>query len=127
MIIYALWLYDVDADRLPEFQAAFRRDGIWWRLFRRLSGHIHTDLLGKTENPPRSCRLLSISFFTSLDALLLAEHSSEVRAFVRWLRERTDLCLYLGAFSFLPEPEMEVVAVQHAEPHGAASAAEMQT
>jgi hypothetical protein len=119
MIIYALWLYDVDADRLAEFQGAFREDGIWLRSFRRLSGHIHTDLLGKTENPPRSCRLLSISFFTSLDALLLAEHSAEVKAFVRWLRERANLCIYLGPFSFLPEPEAEVPSGQQTEMHGA--------
>lgn len=127
MIIYALWLYDVDADHLAEFQAALRENGMWGRSFRRISGHIHTDLLGKTENPRRSRRLLSISFFASLDALLLAEHSSEVQAFVRWVHERTKLCLYLGTFSVLPEPEMQVVSVGHAGWRGAASITELRT
>ena len=128
MIIYAVWLYDVDADRLAEFQAAFREGGIWYRSFRRLSGHIHTDLLGRTDPLQGSPRLLSISFFTSMDALLVAERSAEVQACVLWVHERASLSVYLGTFSFLPAPDLESTsAICTAQPSRAAAVEEVRT
>lgn len=105
MIIYSLWFYEVEASHLANFVTAFREGGILYERLRRIPGHIHTDLLNGTENLPGSCRLLSISFFTSFEALLRAESSAHMRAHAHWLRERTKQCIYLGTFSHFPRPE----------------------
>lgn len=108
MIIYSLWFYEVEAHHLADFVAAFREDGILYERLRRLPGHIHTDLLSGTENPSGCRRLLSISFFTSFEALLRAESSAQMRALAHWLRERTTQCIPLGTFSHFPRPGAEI-------------------
>lgn len=116
MIIYSLWFYEVEAHRLADFVAAFREGGILYERLRRLPGHIHTDLLSGTENPSGCCRLLSISFFTSFEALLRAEHSAQVQVLAHWLRERTKQCLFLGTFSHFPKPEAGTPSVKTLDP-----------
>ena len=112
MIIYSLWFYEVDACHVTDFVAAFRESGIFYERLRRLPGHIHTDLLRGAEIEPGSCRLLSISFFTSIEDLLRAEHSAQMRALADWLRERTKQCIFLGTFSPFPWPEAGIPSAE---------------
>ena len=105
MIIYSLWLYEVDACYLADFVTAFRESGVLYESLRHIPGHLHTDLLGGMGNPSGRCRLLSISFFTSFEALLRAESSAQMRAHAHWLRERTMHCIPLGTFSHFTRPE----------------------
>lgn len=118
MIIYSTWRYEVDASQLADFGDAFRAGGILYESLRRIPGHIHTDLLNGTENPSCSNRLLSISFFTSMEALLRAKQSVEMQSVVRWLQQRTSHCYYLGVFSFLPTPEAGIPCAEIAEQSG---------
>jgi hypothetical protein len=105
MIIYSLWFYDVDARHLADFVTTFREGGSFYESFRRIPGHIHTDLLTGVQNVSGSCRLLSISFFTSFEAQSRAEQSAQMRAFAHWLHLRTKQCIHLGTFSHFPRPE----------------------
>ena len=105
MTIYSLWFYEVDGHRVADFVTAFREGGILYESLARIPGHIHTDLLAGVQNVSGSCRLLSISFFTSFEALSRAEQSAQMRAFANWLRERTKQCIHLGTFSHFPRPE----------------------
>lgn len=111
MIIYSLWFYEVDGHRVADFVRAFREGGILYESLYRIPGHIHTDLLSGTENPSGCYRLLSISFFTSLEELLHAQRSAEIRTFAHWLRERTKHCIFLGSFSHFPRPDAEIPSV----------------
>lgn len=111
MIVYSLWLFEVDASNLSGFETAFREGGLVHESFRRIPGHIHTDLLSRIENPRAYCRLLSISFFTSIEEILRAGQSAEMRAFAHWLQERTKQCIHLGTFSLQPRSEAEIPAV----------------
>ena len=112
MIIYSLWFYDVDARHLADFVATFREGGSFYDSFSRIPGHIHTDLLAGAQNVSGSHRLLSISFFTSFEALSRAEQSAQMRAFAHWLHLRTKQCIHLGKFSHFPRPEAETSSLQ---------------
>jgi len=104
MIVYAVQLYRVDAVHLPEFVAAFRPRGLWSEIARLQAGHIHTDLL---RNPSDSSKFLTIDFWTSINALVRARRSPEVRSFARWLGRQTIDCEGLGMFVFPPQPTSE--------------------
>lgn len=120
MIIYSLWFYDVDARHLADFVTTFREGGSFYESFRRIPGHIHTDLLAGVQNVSGSCRLLSISFFTSFEAQSRAEQSAQMRAFAHWLHLRTRQCIHLGTFSHFPGPEAETPSRQTLDqPHTA--------
>jgi hypothetical protein len=112
MIIYSLWFYDVDTRHLADFVTTFREGGNFYESFRRMPGHIHTDLLAGTQNVSGSYRLLTISFFTSFEALSRAEKSAQMRAFAHWLHLRTKQCIHLGTFSHFPRPEAETSSLQ---------------
>lgn len=114
MIIYSPWLFEVGASYLSDIETAFREGGIVHESFRRIPGHIHTDLLSRIENPPGRCRLLSISFFSSTEAMLHARQSTEMRAFAHWLHERTKQCIHLGTFSLQPKSEGEIPSIMTA-------------
>ena len=112
MIIYSLWFYDVDARHLADFVTTFREGGSFYESFRRIPGHIHTDLLSGAQNVSGSHHLLSISFFTSIEALSRAGQSAQMQAFAHWLHLRTKQCIHLGTFSHIPRPEAETPSRQ---------------
>ena len=112
MIIYSIWLYEVDARHLVDFVTAFREGGTLYDRLRCIPGHIHTDLLAGAENMSGSCRLLSISFFTSIEASLCAESSAQMRTLSRWLRERTKHCIRLGTYSHFPMSEAGIPSAE---------------
>lgn len=112
MITYSLWLYEVDASHLANFGTAFREGGIVYESLGRIPGHIHTDLLGGTTNPPGYCQLLSISFFTSIESLLCAQQSAQMRTFVLWLHEQTARSIHIGTFSLLHNSDAEIPSVK---------------
>ena len=112
MIIYSLWFYDVDARHLADFVTTFREGGSFYESFRRIPGHIHTDLLSGAQNVSGSHHLLSISFFTSIEALSRAGQSAQMQAFAHWLHLRTKQCIYLGTFSHFPRPETEAPSLR---------------
>ena len=103
-MICAVRLYTVDVSRVSVFVAAFREGGLWTDISHLRPGHVHTDLL---RNPSNPSKFLSIEFWTSVRALLAAQHSLVVRSFVRWLRRQTIACENLGMFSFPPRPETQ--------------------
>jgi len=106
-MIYAVRLYTVDVARVPVFLAAFRRGGLWTDIARFQSGHIHTDLL---RNPSDFSRFMSIEFWTSINTLLAARRSPELRSFAAWLSCQSIDCEGLGMFVFPPQtsaPETE--------------------
>lgn len=103
-MIYAVRLYTVDVARVPEFVAAFRPRGLCTEIARLQPGYIHTDLL---RNPSDSSKFLTIDFWTSINALVRARRSPEVRSFARWLGRQTIDCEGLGMFVFPPQPTSE--------------------
>lgn len=96
-MIYAVRLYTVDSASVPVFTAAFRRGGLWTDIARFQPGHIHTDLL---RNPSDASKFLSIEFWASIQALVTARRSPEVRSFVGWLNRQCIQCEGLGMFVF---------------------------
>lgn len=116
MIVYSLWFYEVDACHLADFAAAFRKGGSFYERLRCLPGHIHTDLLRGAESLPGIYRLLSISFFTSFEALLHAEQSARVQGGTCWLQQRAKQCIPLGTFSHFPRPEAGIPSVETLDP-----------
>lgn len=103
-MIYVVRVYTVDVVRVPVFTAAFRRGGLWTEIARLQAGHIHTDLL---RNPSDSSKFLSIEFWTSVQALLAARRSPDVRSFVDWLRRQSIEYEGLGMFLFPPQSGTE--------------------
>jgi quinol monooxygenase YgiN len=103
-MIYAIRLYTVDAASVPAFTAAFRRGGLWTDMARFQAGHLHTDLL---RNPSDSSKFLSIEFWTSIQALVAARRSPEVRSFVGWLDRQAIEHEGLGMFVFSLQPNAE--------------------
>jgi hypothetical protein len=71
-------------------------------ISRRLPGHLFTHLLRRTINPHSHSGFLTLTFFTSMDAILRAQGSADVQEFIRWLHEHSSLCLHMGIFTFLP-------------------------
>lgn len=104
MILYAVHVYELPTRNAREFIAGFRE-----RLcsLRNLPGWIHSDLLEQSYHSRLLSRFLSISFFTSPEAMLLAEGTIEMRAFLGWARDAATLCVDLGTFSFPPWPAFE--------------------
>lgn len=100
-MIYSVRLCSVDLAQVPAFFAAFRRGGLWTDIARLQAGHIHTDLL---RNPSDSSKFMSIEFWTSINALLAARRSPELRSFARWLSRQSIDCEGLGMFVFPPQP-----------------------
>lgn len=116
MIIYSLWFYDVDTCHIADFVTMFREGGSFYESFRRIPGHIHTDLLAGAPNMSGSNRLLSISFFTSFEALSRAEETAQMRTIAHWLHLRTKQCVHLGTFSHFPRPEVDQQRVRKEMP-----------
>lgn len=104
-MIYAVRVYTVQAEVVPAFLAAFQRGGLWTDMSRLLPGHIYTDLL---RSPSDSSRFLSIEFWTSINALLMARRSYAVRSFVGWLDRQAIDHEGLGMFVFPPQPGAEL-------------------
>lgn len=96
-MIYAVRLYTVDSASVPVFTAAFRRGGLWTDIARFQPGHIHTDLL---RNPSDSSKFMSIEFWASIQSLVAARRSPEVRSFAGWLNRQCIECEGLGMFVF---------------------------
>lgn len=103
-MIYAVRLYTVDSASVPVFTAAFRRGGLWTDIARFQAGHIHTDLL---RDPSDSSKFLSIEFWASIQALVTARRSPEVRSFASWLNRQCIECEGLGMFVFPPQTDAE--------------------
>lgn len=102
MILYVVYLYELPSRNACDFIQGFRD-----RLcaLRDLPGWIHTDLLEQSCPSPFLSRFLSISLFTSFEAVQLAERTSEMQTFLGWARDETTLCVDLGTFLFPPWPD----------------------
>jgi len=48
-----VWEYDVAADRVDAFAAAYGAEGDWARLFRQGRGYVGTELHRSTDDPAR--------------------------------------------------------------------------
>jgi len=107
MITYSLWLYEIDTRNLANFVSAFSENGLLYESFRRMPGHIHTDLLKGADTVSSTNRLLSISFFTSVEDCFHSERSTQMRVITRWLQDRTNRCFQLVIFSMVPKPQRE--------------------
>ncbi|MGC8549419.1 MAG: hypothetical protein ACP5M4_06940 [Acidobacteriaceae bacterium] len=57
MITCSLWLYEIDARNLANFVSAFSENGLLYESFRRMPGHIHTDLLKGADTVSSTNRL----------------------------------------------------------------------
>lgn len=104
MILYAVYLFELPSRKACGFVQAFRDR---WSTLGKIPGHIHTDLLEDSFHSRLLSRFLSISFFTSLEAMQRAERSTEMQTFLRWGRGETTLCVELGTFSFPPWPDSD--------------------
>jgi hypothetical protein len=100
-MIYCVRLYTVGVTRVPVFLAAFQRGGLWTDIARLRPGHVHTDLL---RNPSDSTKFMSIEFWTSINTLLEARSSLEVRSFLGCLSRQAIDYEGLGMFIFPPQP-----------------------
>lgn len=100
-MIYSVRLYNVPLATVPVFVGAFRLRGLWTDIARLQSGYIHTDLL---RNPSDSTKFISIEFWSSINTLMAARRSPELRSFLRWLDRKAIDCEGLGMFIFPPQP-----------------------
>jgi hypothetical protein len=106
VVIFVLRLYEVNAVDAPAFTAAFDEDGTWRRLSGRLRGYIHTDLLVRSTFPTV---LLLLEFWQSEQHYAIAERNTEVREFLRSLRNMAVSHQSLGVFCFRSQWEREMI------------------
>ena len=105
-MIFVLRLYEVNAVDVPAFTATFDEDGPWRRLSGRLRGYIHTDLLVRSTF---TTVLLLLEFWQSEQHYAIAERDTEVREFLRSLRNMAVSHRSLGVFCFRSLWEGEMI------------------
>lgn len=104
MIVYVVSLYELPSQRIGNFIRNFRDR---CQSMSKTPGYIHTELLEELTRSPFLCRFLSVCSFTSLEAVNVAERSTEMQRFLRWASSETTLSVKLRAFSFLRWPGSE--------------------
>ena len=96
-MIYALSLYEVEADHIPAFKSLFAVNGLWHSFAGRLVGHVHTDLMNNSRRPGI---FLALEFWESEFHYVIAWETAEVLAFQLSAQALSKASRRLGIFAF---------------------------
>jgi hypothetical protein len=96
-MIYALSLYEVEAEQTPAFTSLYAAGGVWQSFANRLPGHVHTALMNDAR---RLGIFLILEFWTSESHYIAARESAEVLAFELSVQALTKSRRSLGVFAF---------------------------
>jgi len=92
-----LWEYEVQADRVTEFEENYSAEGAWVQLFQKGTGYLGTELLRDSKQPGRYItmdRWVSAEAYNSFQA----EWQAEYRELDARCEHLTDRESFLGTF-----------------------------
>lgn len=96
-MIYALSLYEAEAEQIAAFQSLYAAGGVWQSFASRLPGHVHTALMNDARRPEI---FLVLEFWTSETHYIAALETAEVLAFELSVQALTKSRRTLGIFAF---------------------------